>query len=97
MTAAETQNPRKNIPRAIKGVYVRICVFYILGVFVRSEPFIFLPFSQLFKVLGLICPSNDSRLTSGTNTAASSAWVIAIQIAGIKTLPSIINACLLSM
>lgn len=80
MTAAETQNPRKNIPRAIKGVYVRICVFYILGVF----------------VLGLICPSNDSRLTSGTNTAASSAWVIAIQIAGIKTLPSIINVCLLT-
>ncbi|KAF8583563.1 hypothetical protein K439DRAFT_1505471 [Ramaria rubella] len=46
MTAAEMRNPSKNIPRAIiarldndcgkccKGVYVRILVFYILGVFV---------------------------------------------------------------
>lgn len=38
MTAAEMSNPRKNIPRAIKGVYVRILVFYILGVFVSIQP-----------------------------------------------------------
>lgn len=36
MTAAETQNPTKTIPRAIRGVYVRVGIFYILGVFVRS-------------------------------------------------------------
>ncbi|KAF8578791.1 amino acid transporter [Ramaria rubella] len=80
MTAAETRNPKKNIPRAIRGVYIRISVFYILGVF----------------ILGLICPSNNKGLTTGNNTAAGSAWVIAIQIAGIKALPSIINACLLT-
>ncbi|KAF8524045.1 amino acid transporter [Hysterangium stoloniferum] len=80
MTAAETRNPKKNIPRAIRGVYVRICVFYILGVF----------------ILGLICPSNASGLTTGSKTAAGSAWVIAIQIARIKALPSIINAALLT-
>ncbi|KAF8580217.1 amino acid transporter [Ramaria rubella] len=80
MTAAEIQNPTKNIPRAIKGVYIRILVFYVLGVF----------------ILGLICPSNDPSLVTGTGTAASSAWVVAIQTAGIKALPSIINACLLT-
>ncbi|KAF8577953.1 amino acid transporter [Ramaria rubella] len=80
MTAAEIQNPTKNIPRAIKGVYVRILVFYVLGVF----------------ILGMICPSNDPGLVTGTGTAASSAWVIAIRTAGIKALPSIINACLLT-
>ncbi|KAF8590199.1 amino acid transporter [Ramaria rubella] len=80
LTAAETQNPKKNIPRAIRSVYIRISVFYILGVF----------------ILGLICPSDNPLLTTRSNTAAGSAWVIAIQIAGIKTLPSIINACLLS-
>lgn len=48
------------------------------------------------QVLGLICPSDNELLTTGTGTAASSAWVIAIQVAGIKALPSIINACLLS-
>jgi len=55
-------------------------VFYILGVF----------------VLGLICPSNDSGILTSSGTAASSAWVVAIQRAGIKALPSIINACLLT-
>jgi len=80
LTAAETRNPIKNIPRAIKGVWVRILVFYILGVF----------------ILGLICPSDNPDLTTGTGTAASSPWVIAINLAGIKALPSIINACLLT-
>jgi len=80
MTAAEIRNPTKNIPRAIRGVYVRILVFYILGVF----------------ILGLICPSDNTDLTSDTGTAASSAWVIAIKLSGIKALPSIINACLLT-
>jgi len=80
MTAAETRNPRRNIPRAIKTVYWRITLFYILGVF----------------ILGLICPSNADGLTSGLGTAASSAWVIAIKLASIKALPSIINAALLT-
>lgn len=48
------------------------------------------------QILGLICPSNNPSLTTNNGTAASSAWVIAIRIAGIKTLPSIINACILS-
>jgi amino acid transporter len=80
MTAAETRNPTKNIPIAIRGVWVRILLFYIIGVF----------------VLGLICPSNDPRLVTGTGNAASSAWVIAVQRAGIKVLPSIANACFLT-
>ena len=77
MTAAETHNPTKNIPKAIRGVWIRILLFYILGVF----------------ILGLICPSNDPGLVTDTGNAASSAWVIAIQRAGIKVLPHIANAC----
>jgi yeast amino acid transporter len=30
MTAAEIKNPTKNIPRAIRGVWVRILLFYML-------------------------------------------------------------------
>lgn len=55
-------------------------VFYILGVFIT----------------GLLVPSDDPRLNLGTGTAASAPFVIAIQNAGIKALPSIINACLLT-
>jgi len=80
MTAAETHNPTKNIPRAIRGVWVRILLFYIVGVF----------------ILGLICPSDDPGLVTGTGNAASSAWVIAIQRAGIRVLPHIANACFLT-
>ena len=80
ITAAETHNPTKNIPRAIRGVWIRILLFYIIGVF----------------MLGLICPSNDPNLVTATGNAASSAWVIAVQKAGIKVLPHIANACFLS-
>lgn len=57
-----------------------ILLFYILGVFIT----------------GLLVPSNDPRLNLADGTAASAPFVIAIQNAGIKALPSIINACLLS-
>jgi len=80
MTAAEMTNPTKNIPRAVRGVYVRILVFYVVGVF----------------ILGLICPSNNPDITLDDGTARSSAWVAAIKLAKIKALPSIVNACLLT-
>jgi len=80
MTAAEMQNPSINIPKAIRGVWVRILLFYIIGVF----------------ILGMICPSDNADLVTNTGTAASSAWVIAIRISGIKALPSIANAAFLT-
>ncbi|KAF8583592.1 amino acid transporter [Ramaria rubella] len=80
LTTAETRNPTKTIPSAIRGVWIRIIIFYVLGAF----------------ILGLICPSDNPNLVTNSGTAASSAWVIAIKIAGIKSLPSIINACILT-
>ncbi|KAL1412999.1 hypothetical protein Q8F55_000748 [Vanrija albida] len=79
VAAAESKNPVKSIPRAIKQVYLRICVFYILGTF----------------IIGLNCPSNDPRLGT-TSDATASPFVIAIQRAGIKVLPHIINGCIVS-
>ena len=81
LTAAETRNPTKNIPLAIHGVWTRILLFYILGVF----------------ILGMVCPYNDPRLVNDTGNAASSAWVVATERAGIKVLPHIANACFLSV
>jgi len=79
IAAGETKNPRRNLPRAIRRVYIRILLFYILGTF----------------VIGLLVPSNNEQLTLASG-AAESPFVIAIQTAGIKSLPSIINACLLT-
>ncbi|KAF9480057.1 amino acid permease [Pholiota conissans] len=82
IAAGEAKNPRRNLPKAIKRVYIRILLFYICGT----------------VVIGLLVPSNDARLNlkETAGTAAASPFVIAIQRAGIKSLPSIINACLLT-
>lgn len=80
ITAGEALNPKKSLPTAIRGVAVRICLFYVLGTL----------------VIGLLVPSNDPRLNLNSHDAASSPFVIAIQNSGIKTLPSVINAALLT-
>ncbi|KAF8844099.1 amino acid permease [Paxillus ammoniavirescens] len=79
IAAGEAKNPRRNLPKAIRRVYIRILLFYILGT----------------TVIGLLVPSNNQQLVIESGTAASP-FVIAIQKAGIKSLPSLINACLLS-
>ncbi|MFF2290870.1 amino acid permease [Peribacillus butanolivorans] len=48
VTAGESENPEKNIPKAIKSVFWRILLFYILAIF----------------VIGMIIPFTDARLLS---------------------------------
>jgi amino acid transporter len=80
IAAGEAKNPRRNLPKAIRRVYIRILLFYIGGV----------------TIIGLLVPSNDPGLNLGSGTAAASPFVIAIKRSGIKTLPGLINACLLT-
>lgn len=80
IAAAETQNPRRNIPIAAKRIFWRVMIFYILTIF----------------MIGMIVPSDDPSLLSGSGTAASSPFVIAAKNAGIKVVPSIINAVVLT-
>ncbi|WWC62397.1 uncharacterized protein I303_104993 [Kwoniella dejecticola CBS 10117] len=80
IAAGEAKNPRRNLPRAIKKVYIRILVFYLGGTF----------------IIGILVPSNDKGLALNSGTALASPFVIAIRRAGIPALPSIINACLLT-
>jgi amino acid transporter len=76
LAAAEATNPLKEIPKATKQVFWRITFFYILNLF----------------ILGLIVPSSSEVLlgSSGANTKASP-FVLAIQLAGVKGLPSVFN------
>ncbi|PYH68014.1 arginine permease [Aspergillus vadensis CBS 113365] len=80
IAAAEMANPRQNIPRACKRVFARVTIFYFLAVL----------------IVGMIVPSNDPRLGSESGTAAQSPFVIAASDAGIKVVPSIINAVVLT-
>jgi amino acid transporter len=80
IAAGEAKNPRRNLPRAIKRVYVRILIFYLGGTF----------------IIGILVPSNSEGLKLNSGNALASPFVIAIRQAGIPALPSIINACLLT-
>ncbi|EIN06222.1 general APC amino acid permease [Punctularia strigosozonata HHB-11173 SS5] len=76
VAAAETESPRRNIATAVRRVFYRVVIFYILGVLIT----------------GMIVPSNDPTLLHSTGTAAESPYVIAMRLASIKVLPSIVNA-----
>lgn len=76
IAGAETQNPRKIIPNALRMTFFRVLIFYVLSIF----------------VVGILVPYNDENLGISTGTAEQSPFVIAFTRAGIKALPSIINA-----
>jgi amino acid transporter len=78
-TLGEAENPRKTVPRAIKRVFYRLLFFYVFGIFFIS----------------VLVPYNDPLLLDGGGTATASPFVIAIQNAGIKGLPSVANAVFL--
>ena len=82
LAAAETANPRKSLPTALKQVFWRITLFYIVAL----------------TLVGLLVQYNDPRLIGGESTADAKAspFVIAIEEAGIEVLPSVMNAVILS-
>ncbi|CAH02578.1 uncharacterized protein KLLA0_B14685g [Kluyveromyces lactis] len=82
--SAECIAPRRNMPKACQRFIYRLAIFYIVGTL----------------VVGVIVGFNNDRLInaiqSGKSDAAASPFVIGIQEAGIKILPHIINACILT-
>ncbi|KAJ5679444.1 amino acid permease [Penicillium macrosclerotiorum] len=80
MAAAETYAPRRSIPRAAKRVFIRVALFYVITIF----------------MITLLVPSNDPMLLRSSGTAAQSPFLIAADRAGIKVVPHIINAIVLS-
>jgi len=79
LAAAETANPAKTLPKAIKQVFWRILFFYIISLL----------------LIGFIVPYNSPNLLNGGSAAATSPFVIAIKLGGIKVVPAIFNAVIL--
>lgn len=81
LAAAETANPRKSLPTAVKQVFWRITLFYLVSL----------------TLVGLIVPSNDPRLINGKSSADATAspFVIAINNAGIAGLDSVMNVVIM--
>ncbi|KAJ6115352.1 Amino acid/polyamine transporter I [Penicillium sp. IBT 16267x] len=76
ITAGESSNPCKAVPRAIKQVFWRILIFYIGTIF----------------FIGILIPWNDKQLLGATSKTASSPLTIALTDAGILPAAHLINA-----
>lgn len=81
LAAAETANPKKSLPSAIKQVFWRIAIFYIVSLLLVT----------------LLVPFNEPRLRGGQNSvdATASPFVIAVESAGSTILPSVMNAVIM--
>ncbi|ODQ83130.1 hypothetical protein BABINDRAFT_31195 [Babjeviella inositovora NRRL Y-12698] len=80
LAAAESENPRKSLPKATKQVFWRITLFYIVSL----------------TLVGLLVRYDDDRLIGTSSVDASaSPFVIAINNGGIKGLPSVMNVVIL--
>lgn len=80
IAAGETANPRKTIPHAIRWTYWSIFVLFIATVF----------------FVGINVPHTNEDLQLGKTSASASPLVIVAKLAGVKVLPHIINAVLLT-
>ncbi|CAH2351588.1 general amino-acid permease Gap1p [[Candida] railenensis] len=80
LTASESENPRKSLPKAIKATFWRICIFYLVS---------------LTMVACLVAWDDERLLGASSVDAAASPFVIAVVNGGIKGLPSVINAVIL--
>ncbi|KAF2863632.1 general amino-acid permease GAP1 [Piedraia hortae CBS 480.64] len=81
LAAAETADPRRSLPTAVKQVFWRITLFYIVSLI----------------IVGMLVPYTNKQLLNGTSSADAKAspFVIAIENAGIKGLPSVFNVVIM--
>lgn len=80
LAAAEAKDPRTSIPRAIKQVFWRILLFYLVS---------------LTLICFLVNSKSDRLLGSSSVDVTASPFVIAIESGGISGLPSVMNAVIL--
>ncbi|KAF2640111.1 histidine permease [Massarina eburnea CBS 473.64] len=79
--AGESANPRKTMPKAIRNTFWSIFLLFVFTIF----------------FIGILVPHDNESLLLGNTNASSSPLVIAAQLAGVKVLPHIINAVLLTV
>lgn len=81
VAAGESEDPRRNVPKAIKTVFWRILLFNILSI----------------AVISLLIPYTDSRLVNASLTnLAVSPFTIVFSMAGLKVAAAIMNFIILT-
>ncbi|KAI9009373.1 amino acid permease/ SLC12A domain-containing protein [Phycomyces nitens] len=79
ITAGESVNPHKTVPAAVKQVFYRIVLFYVLSIL----------------VIGLVIPYTDPRLLKGANDITVSPFTLVFQKAGAAWAADLMNAVIL--
>lgn len=79
VAAGEAKDPAKNIPRAVKQIFWRILLFYVL----------------IMLIISLIIPYTDARLLNANNTVALSPFTIIFSMTGLHFITSIMNLVIL--
>ncbi len=81
VAAGESANPRRAIPVAIRQVFWRILMFYILSIF----------------IIGMLIPYTDPNLLkSGNDSISTSPFTLLFERAGLAAAASVMNAVILS-
>lgn len=81
VAAGESENPRQNVPKAIRQVFWRILLFYALAIL----------------VMGLVLPYTNPNLVGGdVNEIAKSPFTIIFEKAGLAFAASVMNAVILT-
>ncbi|KAG5913608.1 hypothetical protein E4U53_004827 [Claviceps sorghi] len=109
LAAAETANPRKSMPMAVKQVFWRIALFYLsvvllIGILIPHTDKRLLygdtiniasnPSTHAATIATTIATTNSNHHDEATDTNASP-LVIAFQEAGLQVFPSLVNAVIL--
>jgi lysine-specific permease len=80
IAAGESENPKENIPKAIKSVFWRILLFYIASII----------------IIGTLLPyTNENLLKNGIEHVAFSPFTLVYQNAGLATAASLMNMVIL--
>ncbi|MBO1199636.1 amino acid permease [Staphylococcus simiae] len=80
VTAGESNDPKKSMPRAIKSVFWRILLFYVLSI----------------AVIAAIIPYTDPLLLNKNESVSQSPFTIVFDRVGIAFAASVINAVILT-
>ncbi|WP_289142712.1 amino acid permease [uncultured Brevibacillus sp.] len=81
VVAGESENPERNVPKAIKSIFWRILVFYILTIL----------------IIGFVIPYNDPNLlNSSIDNITISPFTLVFEKAGLALAAAVMNAVILT-
>ncbi|EPX71644.1 cationic amino acid transporter Cat1 [Schizosaccharomyces octosporus yFS286] len=79
LAAAEADDPKRTLPKSVRQIFWRIALFYVCSLL----------------MIGLLIDPDDPQLMGNESGTSTSPFVLAIQEAKIKGLPSVFNAVII--